>query len=241
VDVGDRTSELAALSLDAAVALEGGPELTFYFSCFTSITPRKVIKRSALFPLLKFNRQFPPVIMAVSKLVLRQSLPCFRSRIALGFAEYSKLARNVPVRLRTLFRIIAAVCAASVLYSVAQDSGKTRVLALENAWNEAESHRDVNALAGLIAPTFVYTDADGSFMDKQQFLASIRASGASQIVNEGMKMESYGDVIVVTGSYREQGSERGKSYSRRGRFTDTWVEKDGQWLCVASQETLIPH
>jgi hypothetical protein len=67
------------------------------------------------------------------------------------------------MRLRILFRIIAAVCAASVLYSVAQDSGKTRVLALENAWNEAESHRDVNALAGLIAPTFVYTDADGSF------------------------------------------------------------------------------
>jgi ketosteroid isomerase-like protein len=190
---------------------------------------------------LKFNRQFSPVILAVSKLVLPQSLSCFRSRIALGFAEYPKLARNIPMRLRTLFRILATICAAGVLYSVAQDSGKTRVLALENAWNEAESHRDVNALAGLIAPTFVYTDADGSFRDKQQFLASIRASGASQIVNEGMKMESYGDVIVVTGSYREQGSERGKSYSRRGRFTDTWVEKDGQWLCVASQETLIPH
>jgi ketosteroid isomerase-like protein len=145
------------------------------------------------------------------------------------------------MRLRTFFQIIAALCAAGALYSLAQDSGKARVLALENAWNEAESHRDVNALAGLIAPTFVYTDADGTVMDKQQFLASIRASGASQIVNEGMKMESYGDVIVVTGSYREQGSERGKSYSRRGRFTDTWVEKDGQWLCVASQETLISH
>jgi ketosteroid isomerase-like protein len=241
VDVGDRTSELAALSLDAAVALEGGPELTFYFSRFTSITPRKVIHRDRLFSRLKFNRRFSPVILTVSKLVLPQSLSCFRSRIALGFAEYSKLARNIPMRLRTLFRILATICAAGVLYSVAQDSGKTRVLALENAWNEAESHRDVNALAGLIAPTFVYTDADGTFMDKQQFLASIRATGASQIVNEGMKMESYGGAIVVTGSYREQGSERGKSYSRRGRFTDTWVEKDGQWLCVASQETLISH
>jgi hypothetical protein len=50
VDVGDRTSELAALSLDAAVALEGGPELTFYFSRFTSITPRKVIHSDRIFP-----------------------------------------------------------------------------------------------------------------------------------------------------------------------------------------------
>ena len=132
----------------------------------------------------------------------------------------------------------AVLFASSLLPLSAQDSGKARVLALENAWNEAEGHRDVNALAVLLAPTFAYTDADGAFMDKQQFLAGIRASGSSQIVNEGMKAESYGNVIIVTGSYREQGSENGKTFTHRGRFTDTWVEKDGQWLCVASQETL---
>ena len=78
-------------------------------------------------------------------------------------------------------------------------------------------------------------------MDKQQLIASIHASRSSQIVNEGMKAESYGDTIVVTGSYREQGTENGKAYTHRGRFTDTWVKKDDQWLCVASQETLIAH
>ena len=78
---------------------------------------------------------------------------------------------------------------------LAQDSSKARVLALENAWNEAEGHNDANALAVLIAPTFVYTDADGGFMDKQQFLASIRKASSSQIVNEGMKAESYGDTM----------------------------------------------
>lgn len=134
--------------------------------------------------------------------------------------------------------VTAVLFASSLLPVAAQDSGKARVLALENAWNEAEGHRDVNALAVLLAPTFAYTDADGAFMDKQQFLAGIRASGSSQIVNEGMKAESYGSVIIVTGSYREQGSENGKTFTHRGRFTDTWVEKDGQWLCVASQETL---
>jgi len=140
-----------------------------------------------------------------------------------------------------MYVVMAVLFASSPLPLSAQDSGKARVLALENAWNEAEGHRDVNALAVLLAPTFAYTDADGAFMDKQQFLAGIRASGSSQIVNEGMKAESYGNVMIVTGSYREQGSENGKSFTHRGRFTDTWVEKDGQWLCVASQETLIVH
>jgi ketosteroid isomerase-like protein len=124
---------------------------------------------------------------------------------------------------------------------LAQDSAKTRVLALENAWNEAEGNNDANALAVLTAPTFVYTDADGNFMNKQQFLASIRQSEPSHIVNEGMKAESYGDTIVVTGTYREQGSENGKPFTYHGRFIDVWVEKDGQWLCVASHETPIMH
>lgn len=137
--------------------------------------------------------------------------------------------------------LVAVLFLTAQVHVLAQDSDKMRVLALENVWNEAESHNDIKAIGALLAPTFVYTDADGSFMDKQQLLASIHASRASQIVNEGMKAESYGDVIVVTGAYREQGTENEKAYTRRGRFTDTWVKKDDQWLCAASQETLIAH
>jgi hypothetical protein len=137
--------------------------------------------------------------------------------------------------------LAAALFATGAIQLFAQDSNKARVLALENAWNEAEAHRDVKALSVLISPTFAYTDVDGTFMDKEQFLASIRNSGATQIVNEDVKAESYGDVIVVTGAYREQGSEKGKPYTHRGRFTDTWVARDGQLFCVASQETLIAH
>lgn len=128
-----------------------------------------------------------------------------------------------------------------LIHVSAQDSDKVRVLALENAWNEAESHNDLSAMGALLAPTFAYTDADGSFMDKQHFLASIRASRSTMIVNEGMKAESYGNAIVVTGGYKEQGTENGKPYTHHGRFTDTWIQRDGQWLCVASQETLIAH
>lgn len=145
------------------------------------------------------------------------------------------------MRRRTISLLIITLSSVIFLRLSAQDSDKSRVLGLENAWNEAEKHRDANAISALIAPSFAYTDIDGSFMDKEQFLASIRGSRATQIVNESMKAESYGNVIVVTGSYREQGNENGKAYTRRGRFTDTWIAKDGQWLCVASQETLIVH
>ena len=121
------------------------------------------------------------------------------------------------------------------------DASQTRILALENAWNQAEEHKDVNALDSLLDPTLVYVDYDGSMMDKAQFMASIRLPSLhpEQIVNESMTAHVYGDSAVVTGIYREKGQKNGKPYLRRGRFTDTWVFHQGNWVCVASQSTLI--
>jgi len=50
---------------------------------------------------------------------------------------------------------------------------------------------------------------------------------------------SSGDSAVVTGVYHEKGQRNGKPYLRRGRFPDTWVLVQGNWVCVASQSTLI--
>ena len=129
----------------------------------------------------------------------------------------------------------------------AQDSGnqdyqKSRIVALENMWNEAEARRDSSAISGLLADSFAYTDSDGSFMNKKQFLDSVNAPASrepDQIVNNSMSVQIYGGTAVVTGTYLEKGVSKGKSYSRHGRFTDTWAQQNGAWMCVASQETLI--
>lgn len=125
-----------------------------------------------------------------------------------------------------------------------QDSAsQTKILALENAWNQAEEHKDVKALESLLDATLVYVDYDGSIMDKAQFIASIKVPSLhpEQIVNESMTAHVYGDSAVVTGVYREKGERNGKPYLRHGRFTDTWVLQRGTWVCVASQSTLMSH
>jgi ketosteroid isomerase-like protein len=123
------------------------------------------------------------------------------------------------------------------------DGEQTKILALENAWNQAEEHKDIKALEELLDPTLVYIDYDGSIMDKTQFIASIKAPqlNPEQIVNESMTAHVYGDSAVVTGVYREKGVNNGKPYLRHGRFTDTWVFQRGTWVCVASQSTLMTH
>src|SRR5437764_14585354 len=144
------------------------------------------------------------------------------------------------------FAALTFCLAATLLLGFAPDtdkaeSNKTRVLALENSWNEAEKHNDAHAIDALLSPSFAYTDSDGTFMNKQQFLASVSTLTyqPDQIVNENMNAWAHDRAVIVTGTYREKGIQKGKPYTRRGRFTDTWVEESGSWLCAASQETLI--
>ena len=143
----------------------------------------------------------------------------------------------------TLLLLIGVLPAAAGQAPGQVDAERTKILALENAWNQAEEHKDVKALEELLDASLVYVDYDGSMMDKTQFIASIKAPALhpEQIVNESMTAHVYGENAVVTGVYREKGEKNGKPYSRRGRFTDTWVYLKGTWVCVASQSTLILH
>jgi ketosteroid isomerase-like protein len=119
------------------------------------------------------------------------------------------------------------------------DEGK--ILALENAWNQAQLHHDANALGQLLPATFVYTDYDGTVQNKAEFLKDLKdpAYQASLVTNENVKIYSYSSAAVVTGTYHTKGKYKGKPFEHWGRFTDMWVFQDGLWQCVASHTNLI--
>ena len=139
--------------------------------------------------------------------------------------------------------LLLLLAAAAVATGQSADADKSKILALENAWNLAERNKDVKALDQLLGSSLVYIDYDGSIQNKEQFLAVVRKPSLhpEQIVNESTTVYMYGTAAVVTGIYREKGVDNGKAYLRRGRFTDTWINVNGTWQCVASQSTLIGH
>ena len=102
-------------------------------------------------------------------------------------------------------------------------------------------NHDADAMGSLLDGDFVLTDYDGTVFNKGQFLATIRDKSTQLTVevSENMKLYRHGDTVIVIGSTREKGTEKGKPFSHLGRFTDTWIKKDGQWLCIASQLSLI--
>jgi len=115
------------------------------------------------------------------------------------------------------------------------------ILALEGAWNQAELHHDAKAADEMMADTFVSVDHHGALTNKRQYIAGIkdRTFNPEQISNENPKVFLYGNTAIVTSEYRTRGTDSGKPFVHRGRFTDTWVNLNGKWQCVASQETWI--
>jgi ketosteroid isomerase-like protein len=121
------------------------------------------------------------------------------------------------------------------------EGDEKRIVALENIWNQAQISHDATAMGTMLHPDFVFTDYDGTVMSKPQFLASIHDSSntLSLEVSDDMKLHRFGDTVIVTGATHEKGKQRGKTYEHYGRFTDTWVRHNGEWICVASQLGLL--
>jgi ketosteroid isomerase-like protein len=144
---------------------------------------------------------------------------------------------------------LALATLAAMLFSTAPfahdksaGADEIRIKQLERAWNQAEAKQEVKEVSSLLADTLVYTDYDGSFMNKSEYMKWVAApqQKADHIYDEGMSVQVYGDAAVAIGIYRETGTNKGKAYVIRSRFTDTWIKRNDAWLCVASQSTLIP-
>jgi Calcium/calmodulin dependent protein kinase II Association. len=115
------------------------------------------------------------------------------------------------------------------------------LIALENAWNQAQLHHDSKALEALVADTFITTDNDGVLMNKAQFLADAKDTGyePTLMANTDVKVILYKDTAVVAGVYHSKGTSAGKPFDHHGRFTDTWVNQNGKWQCVSSHTSTL--
>ena len=139
--------------------------------------------------------------------------------------------------------LIAFLCLGTIGASFGQDPSKSdegQILALENAWNQAEVHHDPAALELILTDDFVITEPDGTMQSKKQHLAATKDTSYHYdlLVSEGFRIKLYGTVGVVTGTYHEKGASKGVHFDRRGRFTDTWIKLGGTWRCVASHDSL---
>ena len=133
---------------------------------------------------------------------------------------------------------------AMTMSTMAQDNGsvESKVIAIEKAWNQAYKFRDKKALGEILDDSIVLVNDDGSLQSKRVFLGSVdtaKPSDQQQAEPESISVHVFGDVAIATGIFKEKGVENGKPYLRRNRFVDTWVNRNGSWVCVAASATPV--
>jgi ketosteroid isomerase-like protein len=145
-----------------------------------------------------------------------------------------------------LVRSLACAClllAASPSQTQSEpDAGaRTKLLALENIWNNAEKAGDTKALSLILDEAMVYIDEEGALLTKAQFLEQVKREGehVQALTTEGVGVSVFADTAVVSGTYWVSGEDRGKPFRRAGRFIDTWILRDGAWVCVTAQSTPV--
>jgi ketosteroid isomerase-like protein len=121
-------------------------------------------------------------------------------------------------------------------------STEQALLALENAWPQAVVKRDTATFERTLAPRFVYTE-DSVVINRGDLIKGM-ASGPDTVEsggNEDMKVHDFGNnTAVVTGVLVLRGRGKDAPFTRRYRYTDTWMFRDGRWQVVAAQDYLIP-
>jgi hypothetical protein len=149
------------------------------------------------------------------------------------------------LRLLTRATLLLALSAQALL---AQQSARAasptvaELTRLENQWADGLVKRDRVLFEKLLAPRFVYTEQE-KLMRRDEVLHEV-AEGSDTVTaarNEGMGVHRFGPTTaVVTGWLIVSGRGQGGAFTRRYRFTDTWVKGRDGWQIVAAQDYLAP-
>jgi len=104
---------------------------------------------------------------------------------------------------------------------------------LNNDYIESVRSSNVTRFNEILAADFLCTQADGTLIDRAQFLAqAAKPTTAHGLQVHDVNVRVLGDTAIVHAAttFTHPDGRPG-----RGRYTDVWAKRDGQWVAVAAQ------
>lgn len=130
--------------------------------------------------------------------------------------------------------------------AAAASGGKTNVAAtirdLEARWAAAIQAHDASVPQQLVASDYIGVNSAGRVVNKATLIAEMKRdkNNYDSAVNSGVTVRVHGNAAVAVGTTKQTGkTPDGTAFSYTYRWTDTWLERNGQWQCVASQSFLV--
>jgi ketosteroid isomerase-like protein len=141
-----------------------------------------------------------------------------------------------------LFVVALIAIQAPGLDAQVPDTTARALLRLEDEWAVALTRRDVGVFQRLLAEGFIYTEDDRT-VGRDAVLHDV-AAGPDTVTaahNEDMQVHHFGSTAIVTGWLVVSGRGAQGPFTRRYRFTDTWVRQGGgRWRIVGAHDYLAP-
>ena len=121
-------------------------------------------------------------------------------------------------------------------------SPEEEIKQLERNRQDAFVRGDVARIEHETADDYTTINGAGAVSDTPRMMASL-PSGRTRVLSvslEDLKARVYGDVAVLTGIYRDRHVTAGAEQPTSARFTRIFARKNGTWLAVGYQQTLLP-
>jgi len=119
----------------------------------------------------------------------------------------------------------------------AMDDDVATLAELNEAYLESVKMGDVDRFREILADDFICSAADGSVLDKAQFLELTAGPRTlRQLTGSDVRIRLFGDLAIIHSatSYTTMEGNEG-----RGRYTDIWSKRDGVWRAVAAHVTRL--
>lgn len=142
---------------------------------------------------------------------------------------------------------ITSVCSAqTTTANAASDTNtETKLKSMEDSWAAAQLQKDrgVSAVGGMLASDYAGVGSKGEIRNKAEQIEHMRSDTDTYTdsQNDTMKVHIYAqNLATVCGTSTEKGKDKdGKEFSRSYAWIDTWMDRNGQWQCIASSGTAI--
>jgi len=116
----------------------------------------------------------------------------------------------------------------------------SKIVALETKWNDAYKRGDAGAMEALLGEDFIITVEDGTTYSKTGYLAHTVDSELHVKISEmkDLKVRMHDSIAIVTGSYHEKGTSKGRPYESHDRLTDVWIKTGTGWQVIAAHYSI---
>ena len=130
----------------------------------------------------------------------------------------------------------------TTLIPAGQSEIEQQLNVVQQAWMNAEIHRDAAALRRILSPRFIFTFGVGAPESREGFIHAVltaRTNMKSQTLTETTTVIDR-DTAIIAGLDTVRGLVHGKPYKAVYRYMATYVRRNGRWIALAEHLAPVP-